>query len=239
MLQWLVVGTDVAPGVPRKHATELERCRLGTYNSTHWNARYRTLQQFHSEGIERDAEGSATNQQLESDRSRPAFFRRHGVQYSVLPTSLQVARKQAERARKNLLQIIDSEDSHFLGAMIIYQRPQVITSDPTVYDVIDGQQRITTIFLYLCAIVGTLCKNQLYDDAVGAFQKYLMVNRETKLASNSRVHSGKEDRLPLNRVFQDVLKDRTLADRLAPFKYKDLPAVGMATSSSGKTTDLP
>jgi Protein of unknown function DUF262/Protein of unknown function (DUF1524) len=125
---------------------------------------------------------------------------------------------------KNLLQIIDADDSHFLGAIIIYQRPQAVTSDPTVYDVIDGQQRITTVFLYISAIVRTFCKNKLYEEAAGAFLKYMVVNRETKLASNSRVHCGKEDRAQLNRMFEDVLKDKPFADQLAPFKYKPLPA---------------
>ncbi|MCG3776061.1 MAG: hypothetical protein JW395_2910 [Nitrospira sp.] len=125
----------------------------------------------------------------------------------------------------NLLQIIDADDSHFLGAIIMYARRPAVTSDPMVYDVIDGQQRITTVFLYICAIVRTLCKNKLYEEATGAFLKYLVVNRETRLASNSRLHCGKEDRAQLNGVLEDLLADQAFAAGLGAFKFKPLPAV--------------
>ena len=54
----------------------------------------------------------------------------------------------------------------FLGAIIIHGRPSN-PSDPDVYEVIDGQQRITTIYLYLCAVVRTLCKYGEYGEAIG------------------------------------------------------------------------
>jgi hypothetical protein len=128
---------------------------------------------------------------------------------------------------RDLLSLVDeSSDFHFLGAIIIHGRPSN-PSDPAVYEVIDGQQRITTIFLYLCAIIHTLCKQQEYAEAVSLFLKYLVIGRETALVSNSRLQSCKEDRAQLNYVLSDLLSDPVFAERVAPFRYKPLPAAGL------------
>ncbi|HET8890944.1 MAG TPA: DUF262 domain-containing HNH endonuclease family protein [Candidatus Angelobacter sp.] len=139
--------------------------------------------------------------------------------------------ERIQQLNRDLLDLVDeSSDFHFLGAIIIHGR-RSNPSDPDVYEVIDGQQRITTIFLYLCAIVRTLCKKGEYGDAAGLFQKYLVIGRETALASNSKLHSGKEDRAQLNYVMNDLMSDPQFAERVAPFRYKPLPATGL---DSGK-----
>src|SRR6185312_5800298 len=108
----------------------------------------------------------------------------------------------------DLLKIVAEGETHFLGAIIAYGRGGN-PADPNVFEVIDGQQRITTVFLYVCAIVRTLCLSGRYEDAEGLFVEYLAIDRETRLASNSRLHCCKEDRAQLNKVFDDVLSDRT------------------------------
>ncbi len=142
--------------------------------------------------------------------------------------------------QEDLLSVVDTGDSHFLGAVIVYGR-QANPADPSVYEVIDGQQRTTTVFLFICAIVRCLCQcarrlgrdedaeqNRLYGEAQGLLQRYLAIGRETNLLSNSKLHCCKEDRAQLNRVFEDVLSDRAFADRLTGFRYNPLPASGQA-----------
>lgn len=139
--------------------------------------------------------------------------------------------ERLNQLNRDLLNLVDeSSDFHFLGAIIIHGR-RSNPSEPNVYEVIDGQQRITTIFLYLCAFVRVLSKRGEYGEASGLFQKYLAITRETALVSNSKLHSGKDDRAQLNAVFNDLLSDKAFADRLAPFKYKPLPTTG---NDSGK-----
>ncbi|WP_439450765.1 DUF262 domain-containing protein [Stenotrophomonas sp. ATs4] len=135
--------------------------------------------------------------------------------------------ERLRQLEKDLLSIIDAEDTHFLGAIIMYAR-RGNPADPSVYEVIDGQQRTTTVFLYICAIVKTLCDNGLYDDAAGLFLKYLVIGigREGRLASNSKLHSCKEDRAQLNRVFEHILSDTKFAEKLGSFRYKPLSATG-------------
>ena len=71
----------------------------------------------------------------------------------------------------DILKIVDDSEPHFLGALIIHGRSSD-PSDPKVYDVIDGQQRITTLLLYLGAIVKVLCGEEKFAEAAGLFLKY-------------------------------------------------------------------
>jgi uncharacterized protein with ParB-like and HNH nuclease domain len=127
---------------------------------------------------------------------------------------------------KDILNIVDdTSDFHFLGAIIVHGR-RSNPSDPDVYDVIDGQQRITTLFIYICAVVKFLCENGKHSDAAGLFLKYLVINRETNLPSNLKLHSSKHDRSQLNSVFADLLSDSVFKDKVGQFKIKYLPATG-------------
>jgi len=124
---------------------------------------------------------------------------------------------------KDILNIVDDGGVHFLGAVIVHGRKSN-PADPDPYDVIDGQQRLTTLVLYLCAVVRLLCLRGEHADAAGLFLKYLAVGRSTSLPSNLKLHPCKEDRAQLNAVFEDVLSDGQLLTALDGFKPKYLPA---------------
>ena len=51
--------------------------------------------------------------------------------------------KRFEEDLSNLIDYDDDDMSHFLGAIIVFGKP-TNPSDPRFYEVIDGQQRITT-----------------------------------------------------------------------------------------------
>jgi len=124
----------------------------------------------------------------------------------------------------DILNVVDQSDSHFLGAVIIHgirSNP----ADPNLYDIIDGQQRVTTLILYLCAIVRTLCLKGEHSEAYGLFSKYLIIPRETSLASNLKLHPCKEDRKQINGVYEQLLSDKKL-ETLVGFKIKHLPSTG-------------
>lgn len=138
--------------------------------------------------------------------------------------------ERLKQLNRDLLDLVDeSSDFHFLGAIIIHGR-RSNPSDPTVYEVIDGQQRITTIYLYLCAIARTLCKQGEYAEAAGLFLKYLVIGRETGLSSNAKLHPGKDDRAQLNYVLNDLMSDPEFSKRVSPFKYRGLPNTGSPTN---------
>jgi hypothetical protein len=134
--------------------------------------------------------------------------------------------KRLVQLNNDILAVVDGRtDSHFLGAVIIYGRPSN-PSDPKVYEVIDGQQRLTTIFLYLCGIVRTFCTMGEYAEAGSLFLKYLVISRNTSLFTNSKLQSCKDDRAQLNYVFASLMADEKFSVQVAPFKYLPLPATG-------------
>jgi len=135
--------------------------------------------------------------------------------------------ERLKQLEEDLLAVIDTDGTHFLGAIIVYAR-RTNPADPNVYEIIDGQQRITTVFLYICAIVKTLCSQGEYDEAAGLFLKYLAigVGRDSRLPSNSKLHCCKEDRAQLNRVFSHIFSDANFALAISPFKVKPLPSTG-------------
>lgn len=132
--------------------------------------------------------------------------------------------ERLKQLEKDILSIVDSEgeETHFLGAIIIHGR-RSNPSEPDVHEVIDGQQRITTVFIYICAIVKVLCDLGELSEAAGLFQKYLVIGRDTSLPSNVKLHSCKDDRAQLNFVMNDLLSDARLVERLGNFQLKPLP----------------
>lgn len=133
-----------------------------------------------------------------------------------------------KQLNKDILDVVDSEESHFLGAVIVHGRKSN-PADPSSYDVIDGQQRLTTLILYLCGIVKVLCSCKEFGEAAAVFQKSLILNRSTRLISNFKIHPCKEDRAQLNNVYKTLLDDADFEAELggAPVKY--LPNTGEAT----------
>jgi hypothetical protein len=131
-----------------------------------------------------------------------------------------------EELEKDLLSLVEgASDFHFLGAVIVHGRPSN-PSDPDVYEVIDGQQRITTLFLYLAAAVKTLCAVGESGEAAGLFQKYLVINRDTGALSNFKLQSCKEDRAQLRHVYDDMASDAALKEKLGQFRLKPPPKTG-------------
>jgi hypothetical protein len=119
---------------------------------------------------------------------------------------------------------------HFLGAIIVHGR-RTNPSDPDIFEVIDGQQRITTLFIYLAATVKTLCDLKEVNEAKGLFLKYLIINRDTGHISNLRLHSCKEDRAQLNRVFEDLLSNQAFSKVLENVNIKYMPATGVRSGT--------
>jgi len=135
--------------------------------------------------------------------------------------------KRLKQLNQDILTIVDqsSETIHFLGAVIVHGRSSN-PSDPKVFDVIDGQQRITTLFLYLAAAIKSLAEHGEIQEASGLLLKYLVIPRETNLPSNLKLHPCKEDRAQFNLVMEEVFKSGTLREKIPSMGIKYLPASG-------------
>jgi hypothetical protein len=177
--------------------------------------------------------GKLTNNSEESDvsglLSGDSIF---SIPYFQRPYKWKKAR--LDQFEADLLALVDDESlTHFLGAVIIHGR-RSSPSDPTLYEVIDGQQRITTIYLYLSAGLKTLSDNGMVDDAVSLFQKYLAIGRMVKLESNFKLHSCKEDRKQLNFLMEDLQKNSDFAVKIGSFKPIKLSPTGWESGSLSK-----
>jgi hypothetical protein len=140
---------------------------------------------------------------------------------------------KTERLRqleRDILDIVDTGDLHFLGAVILHGRRRN-PSDPDVFEVIDGQQRITTLYLYIAAAVRMLADIGEFGEASNLFLKYLVINRDTNLMSNLKLHPCKEDRAQLNYVLSHILSSEPLKEKLGSFKPKFLPPSGKDTGT--------
>ena len=75
--------------------------------------------------------------------------------------------KNIERFETDLENLLDYEDtSHFLGAIIVFGK-STSPSESSYYEVIDGQQRLTTCYLSLIALAKTFLEHGMLDDALG------------------------------------------------------------------------
>lgn len=134
--------------------------------------------------------------------------------------------ERLKQLNEDILELVDGRSEfHFLGAVIIHgcsSNP----SDPKVYEVIDGQQRITTIFLYVAAAIKVLAAEGEVEEAVSLLQKYIAIPRQTNLLSNLKLHPCKDDRNQLNHVIDDLQKVKSLAEKMEGLKLKKFPSTG-------------
>lgn len=136
---------------------------------------------------------------------------------------------KVEQFEKDLLSLADLTDSnHFLGAIIVFGR-RTNPSDPDHYEVIDGQQRLTTCYLALAAIAKVYKEHSSIEDAVALFQRYLVIQRKTHNITNAKLICCKEDRAGINHVFRDLNASNPLKTASADnsfYDYKQMPETG-------------
>ena len=117
-----------------------------------------------------------------------------------------------KKLHDDILEILDDDSGHFLGAIIIYSittKP----SEPDIYNLIDGQQRITTIFLYLLA--GILELVEINEKlAVKYFKKFITIEGGESLESNLKLHPCLEDRMEVNEIINEILSNNPLRESL-------------------------
>ena len=148
--------------------------------------------------------------------------------------------KNIERFVKDLESLLEYEDtSHFLGAIIIFGKA-TNPSDPSFFEVIDGQQRLTTCYLALIALAKVFSSHDMVDDAFGLYQKYLLINRRTSQITNAKLICCKEDRASFNHVFYDLTSNpvfhRVIND--ANCEYKQMPETGSNVGRAWKNYTL-
>ena len=131
-------------------------------------------------------------------------------------------RSTLEDFQSDLLNIYSEEETHFLGAIILSDE---ITSpsEPRKFSVIDGQQRLTTIFLFMCAAVKLLAQNGKESEASNYILKFI-VGGSPSGGSNILLQPSLRDRAQLNAIVSEIYKLRHLTKFLEPIPLKKLSA---------------
>ncbi len=131
--------------------------------------------------------------------------------------------KKLARFEGDLERLLESDagDLHFFGAIIVHGR----RADPAAakpYQVIDGQQRLTTVYLYLLAAVQALIENDEREVARDYFLAFAVTANNTGTRTNLRLSPSGQDRDELNRVVEHILKLKNFANELVGFQFKPL-----------------
>lgn len=144
--------------------------------------------------------------------------------------------KNILRFESDLDSLLDYEDtSHFLGAIIVFGKA-TNPSDPSYFEVIDGQQRLTTCYLSLMALAKVFSLHDMVDDAFALYQKYLIITRRTSYITNAKLICCKEDRAGINHIFHDLTSNPVFLHLIqdAHNEYKPMPDTGNATGRAWK-----
>ncbi len=123
----------------------------------------------------------------------------------------------------------DGEELHFLGAVIM-QGQKVPVTHARPFRIIDGQQRLTTVYLHVLAAVRVLVEEGSFDFAKAVFLDRLATRKQTGDASNLTLSPSGQDRASLNKVVHDLLKLKDFGKSLDGFEFKPL-TTGVGVSS--------
>lgn len=133
--------------------------------------------------------------------------------------------EKVRNLKQDILNVVDGlTDKHFLGAVIVHGR-RANPTDPRVFEVIDGQQRLTTAFLFLCALVKTLASSGEVVEAAKIARNYLQIGSDYR-HSNLRIHSCRLDRSMMNSVIEDIKSEKEFLEELSPHELNSLPSYG-------------
>lgn len=112
--------------------------------------------------------------------------------------------KHLHQLQEDLNRLIDGEeDAHFMGAVIMDQVAASSASKPSIHELIDGQQRMTTMYLLICASVRTLLRNKENETASAYASSYLFLV-EGSTRARPRLLPSLPDQGDLNNVLDDL-----------------------------------
>lgn len=134
---------------------------------------------------------------------------------------------QLTELTNDIVQIIEDEeeDVHFLGAIILFARP-VRAGASIVYEVVDGQQRLTTVTLILCGLIELFAEMGEVEEAANLFTRYLILPRAKRQPSNLKLHPSKDDRSQYRHIIESLLKLPKLKHELSSLNPTYLSSTG-------------
>lgn len=121
--------------------------------------------------------------------------------------------KQFTRMVEEIDVIINGEDTNrFLGAIIAVRR-NANPAEPQPYEIVDGQQRLSTLYLFVLAAAYVAAKNNHDDYAKGIINTNLIIDW-WRNGMNTKLVPSFADRNQFIQAFQQLINTGTLSDWL-------------------------
>ncbi len=128
-------------------------------------------------------------------------------------------KKQLTRMLDEIEAIANKEDnSRFLGAVIAVTRP-TNPSQPTPHEIVDGQQRLTTMYIFLMAAAQVAAREGKTEYARGLISTNLIVDWAQEGPTNTKLQPSIGDRAQFIKIFNKLASTGELSDWL-PVKLK-------------------
>ena len=120
---------------------------------------------------------------------------------------------KVKQFQNDLLATLESEDDlHFMGALIVHRHGGNFR-DNEEFEIIDGQQRVTTIFLHIAAAAYVLSTAEGGGPEAWRLLYNYLINNEfnNQSPASLKLHPSRDDREPLNEVMKRVLTSQGIA----------------------------
>jgi hypothetical protein len=138
------------------------------------------------------------------------------VEVPIFQRSYIWKKKQFDELVQDIRLISDGEeDTQFLGAIVTYERPRPRESVGwmRVLDVVDGQQRLLTLYVFVMAIAEALARHQK-EDAAEIVQALLLLPPRRGLDVNTRVVPSYGDRNQFRALWDRLNSPEVLQESL-------------------------
>ncbi|HLA63872.1 MAG TPA: DUF262 domain-containing protein [Rhodothermales bacterium] len=120
--------------------------------------------------------------------------------------------------------VFGDASTRFIGAIVAVERntgPNV----PTEYEVVDGQQRLFTIYLTIAAAAYVIAKRGDPEDAAILMRRYLFIPDYNSAGGNTKLSTSLDDSAEFAELWKRLLSLSPLATSVAQSKPKAPPAV--------------
>ncbi|MDP7194818.1 MAG: DUF262 domain-containing protein, partial [SAR202 cluster bacterium] len=123
-------------------------------------------------------------------------------------------KENLEEFHTDILELEDNSNNiAFMGAIILYRRPEYQATQATFYDVIDGQQRIITMTLYIIALADKYVQLREFEKAAEVLQVLFNTGR-TSLPSNIKIYPCGKDIPQFNNILKRLFQNPRLSEAM-------------------------
>lgn len=124
------------------------------------------------------------------------------------------------------------EKSQFMGAIVGYERPRIktVVGRLRALDIVDGQQRLLTLYLFIMAVANKFSSYDV-DESAEIIREFLLLRDRKGLSINTRVVPSYKDRSQFRIIWDKLVATKALKDILDQNPPNPPKASG---SSSGK-----